>query len=168
MLLSYFPIHLSAQQAVVVNPKWRTSNSILTPEWEEEPVPGGPLENGFFSLGFDTEIGAQYRLTYVMGTKGGPEAGVRAEIFSSTDLSLGHSETFLTSDSKAWASPTGFDFTATTSSTTLELLDITPGGPTGSALILDYALVTTIPEPGVSALLGLGLATLCFFRRRLA
>lgn len=101
-----------------------------------------------------------------MGTSGGPKVGVRAEVYSSDHLSLGHSETFLTSDSAIWAPSMEFDFLATTPSTTLRLFDITPSGATGSPLVIDSVTVTTIPEPGVLALASLGLVALALRRPR--
>ena len=74
-------------------------------------------------------------------------------------------ETHIASNFEAWSPVTELDFFATTASTSLQILDITPSGSAGSPLLIDYLRVKTIPEPGAAALLGVGLIACGLFRR---
>ena len=165
LLLCVPSLHVQAQQATQVNSPFPPKSRFTSPDLEQGPPRGGSLTNGIFAVDFETEIGMQYRLTYSMGTEGGPPTGVRAEVFSAGNVSLGHVETHIASNFEAWSPVTELDFFATTASTSLQILDITPSGSAGSPLLIDYVRVTTIPEPGAAALLGVGLIACGRFRR---
>ena len=113
-------------------------------------------------------VGQIYVVTFDMA--GNPEGGgpsIKEMNVSAGDNSQDYlfDTTGATFESMNWLSQI-FSFTATSTTTTLTFLAVSPGDAFGAAL--DNVAVNPIPEPSTVLLLGSGLTGLVLFRRHRA
>ena len=115
-----------------------------------------------------TVVGQQYVLSFYIGRQDpaapGYEIGPSAiDFVLNQDAAITYTDTDVFSNDIAWKHIL-FGFTATTSMTTFAFLNATGVGNNFTGL--DNVDLEAIPEPGTLGLLGLGLTSLIFLRRR--
>lgn len=130
----------------------------------------GGVQNGNGSISQDiaTTIGQEYEISFLFSANPFANAGdtFNGTVFFGAD-SYDFSFTVASTDISSFTFVLG-SFNSFATSTTTSLAFVQTSGPSGSdqALVIDNVVVTAVPEPSTYLMLGLGLGSLFFLRRR--